>query len=253
MPIYEIVSFEREHLDCVAMNIIVSALDSNELLKVSKCSSGKEMWNILEEYHKNPRSALMDKGEYTTGSFSSESRKEDCLMTKGESKSSQVSTTSNCLMLSKCERYFQFLDAFQEIHEEVKRLTFSNNTLKFENNKLKMKITILEKDLNQSKTDLENSDLMHEKSSCNCDSSCCKNCKTLQEKILYPVKTIDIISKGKSNFENVLASQQCVFGKSGLGFNPQSKNFGFSESFFQTIRKVNRLKVRNNQLFVSTA
>jgi len=45
------------------------------------------------------------------------------------------------------------------------------------------------------------------------------------------VKTIDIISKGKSNFENVLASQQCVFGKSGLGFNLQSKNFSFSKSF----------------------
>ena len=35
MPISENVSSEREHLDCVAMNIIVSALDSNELLKVS--------------------------------------------------------------------------------------------------------------------------------------------------------------------------------------------------------------------------
>jgi len=29
MPISEIVSLESEHLDCVAMNIIVSALDSN--------------------------------------------------------------------------------------------------------------------------------------------------------------------------------------------------------------------------------
>ena len=47
MPISENVSSEREHLDCVAMNIIVSALDSNELLKVSECSSAKEMWNIL--------------------------------------------------------------------------------------------------------------------------------------------------------------------------------------------------------------
>jgi len=41
------------------------------------------------------------------------------------------------------------------------------------------------------------------------------------------VKTIDIISKGKSNFEDVLASQTCVFGKSSLGFNPQSKQSGF--------------------------
>jgi len=43
MPISENVSPEIEYLDCVAMNIIVSALDSNELLKVSECSSAKEM------------------------------------------------------------------------------------------------------------------------------------------------------------------------------------------------------------------
>jgi len=49
MPISENVSSEREHLDCAAMNIIVYALDSNELLKVSECSSAKEMWNTLEE------------------------------------------------------------------------------------------------------------------------------------------------------------------------------------------------------------
>ena len=66
------------------------------------------------------------------------------------------------------------------------------------------------------------------------------------------MKTIDIISKGKSNFENVLASQQCVLGKSGLGFNKQIKNFSFSESF-SNLTKINRFKVRNNRLFVSTA
>jgi len=224
MPIYEIVSFEREHLDCVAMNIIVSALDFNELLKVSKCSSIKEMWNILEEYHKNPRSVLMDKGESTAESFSSESRKEDCLMPKGESESSQVSTTSS----NKCESYFQLLDAFHEVHEEAKRLNFSNNRLKFENNKLKMKIIALENDLSNTNVDFENLELIYKNSSYNCDSSCCKNCKTLQEKVIYLVQTIDIIFKGKSNFENVLASQQCDFGKSGLSFNPQIKNFTFS-------------------------
>jgi len=90
IPISENVSSEREHLDCVAMNIIVSALDSNELLKVSECSSAKEMWNTLEEYHKNPRSVLMDKEESYVESFSSKSRKEVCLMTKEESGSSQA-------------------------------------------------------------------------------------------------------------------------------------------------------------------
>ena len=90
MPISENVSSESEHLDCVAMNIIVFALDSNELLKVSECSSSKEMWNTLEEFHKNPRTALMDKEESSTESFSSESRKKVCLMTKEESGSSQA-------------------------------------------------------------------------------------------------------------------------------------------------------------------
>ena len=85
MLISENVSSEREHLDCVAMNIIVYALDSNELLKVSKC-----MWNTLEKYHKKSRSALMDKEESSAESFSSESRKKVCLMTKEESGSSQA-------------------------------------------------------------------------------------------------------------------------------------------------------------------
>ena len=45
------------------------------------------------------------------------------------------------------------------------------------------------------------------------------------------MKTVDKLSKEKSNFENVLASQNCVFGKFGLGFNPQSKNTGISKPF----------------------
>jgi len=45
------------------------------------------------------------------------------------------------------------------------------------------------------------------------------------------VKIVDRLSKGKSNFETVLASQNCVFGKAGLGYNPQSKKTEFSKSF----------------------
>ena len=51
------------------------------------------------------------------------------------------------------------------------------------------------------------------------------------------MKTVDRLSKGKSNVENVLASQNCVFGKAGLCFNPQSKKNEFSKSFFRTARK----------------
>jgi len=42
---------------------------------------------------------------------------------------------------------------------------------------------------------------------------------------------MDKLSKGKSNFETVLASQKCVFGKFGLGFNPQNKKNGISKPF----------------------
>jgi len=47
----------------------------------------------------------------------------------------------------------------------------------------------------------------------------------------YLVNIVDKLSKGKSNFENVLASQNCVFGKVGLGFNPQNKQDKFSKNF----------------------
>ena len=49
--------------------------------------------------------------------------------------------------------------------------------------------------------------MIYKNSSCKCECSSCKNCESLQKKVFYLVKTVDLISKGKSNFENVLASQ----------------------------------------------
>ena len=54
--------------------------------------------------------------------------------------------------------------------------------------------------------------MIYQNSSCNCDSISCENCESLQKKVLYLVKTMDKLSKGKSNFETVLSSQNCVFG-----------------------------------------
>jgi len=48
---------------------------------------------------------------------------------------------------------------------------------------------------------------------------------------------VDKLSKGKSNFETVLASQKCVFRKSGLGFNPQNKKNGISKPFSKVPEK----------------
>jgi len=45
------------------------------------------------------------------------------------------------------------------------------------------------------------------------------------------LKTTDKLTTGKSIFEDVLVSQNCVFGKVGLGFFPQSKGNGISKPF----------------------
>ena len=81
----EINESSKEHLDCMAQFIIVFALDSYVLLKISECTSAKGMWDTLEELHKNPRSDLVDKEESSVGSISSKNKVEVCLMTKGES------------------------------------------------------------------------------------------------------------------------------------------------------------------------
>jgi len=73
--------------------------------------------------------------------------------------------------------------------------------------------------------------MLYKNSSCKCNSLVCENCESLEKKVHYLVKTVDRLSKGKSNFENILASQNCVFGKACLGFNPQSKKTEFSKSF----------------------
>jgi len=94
----------KEHLDCMAQHIIVSTLDSDKLFKISEYTSAKEMLDTLEKWNKNPRSDLMDKEESSADSISSENKLKVCLMTKAESESSQVSTTSS----NKCESYFQY-------------------------------------------------------------------------------------------------------------------------------------------------
>jgi len=372
MPISENVSSEREHLDCVAMNIIVSALDSNEFLKVSECSSAKEMWNTLEEYHQNPRSALMDIEESFVKSFSSESRKEVCLMTKEDFGSSQAAGNKNCQYSSdeseeetfrllfkqfskaikkrnnksdssnrydnkkpiefntnkytcfgcgeqghiktECpnqerknfkkhekkrksrraynndtssssssdeeeanlclmtrqesdtssvssstsinfENYSQLIEAFNETHEEANRLALLNKRLKCLNNSLENRVKILEEELDNSKTDFENLEMIYQNSSCKCvGSSSCENCESLQKKVHYLLKTMNKFSKGQSNLETVLASQKCVFGKAGLGFNPNINNKSVSKPFSSFFFKNNLLFYRNNRLkFVITA
>jgi len=59
----------------------------------------------------------------------------------------------------------------------------------------------------------------------------CENCELLEKNICYLLKTLDKLTTGRSNFEDVLVSQKCVFGKVGLGFYPQSKEKRIAKPF----------------------
>jgi len=69
-----------------------------------------------------------------------------------------------------------------------------------------------------------------------CDSSFGETCESLEKKVHYLVKIVDRLTTGKSNFENVLASQNCVFGKTNLVFYPQSKKNGISKPFSTVLK-----------------
>jgi len=43
---------KRAMFDCIAKNIITSALNSDDFFRVSQCGSAKEMWDTLEVTHK---------------------------------------------------------------------------------------------------------------------------------------------------------------------------------------------------------
>ena len=140
-------------------------------------------------------------------------------MEKGESETSSVSSSTSINF----ENYSQLFYAFKETREEANRLALLKNLLKGLNNWLENRVKTSEKELDNSKTDFENLEIIYKNFSCKCDSSFCENCESLQKNVHYLVKTVDKFSKGQSNFEIVLASQKCVFGKDGLSFNPKKQ------------------------------
>jgi len=148
-------------------------------------------------------------------------------MAKEETDVSSVSSSP----LINFENYSQLLDAFKETHEEANRMALSNNHLKGLNNWLENRVKVLEEELDNLKSDFENLDLIYKNSSCKCDSNVCENCESLEKKVYYLVKIVDKLSKEKSNFEIVLSSKKCVFGKVGLGFNPHKKKRTVTKPF----------------------
>ena len=44
---------EKAKFDCIAKNILTSALDSKEFFRISECESAKEMWDTLKATHES--------------------------------------------------------------------------------------------------------------------------------------------------------------------------------------------------------
>ena len=86
----------------------------------------------------------------------------------------------------------------------------------------------LEDEIEKSKNDFKNLENHLKNASCKGDTLICENCENLEKKVHYLV-AVDKLLKGKYNFENALASQSCVFGNAGLGFNPQNQQDKFSK------------------------
>jgi len=73
--------------------------------------------------------------------------------------------------------------------------------LKGLNNWLENRVKTLEEELKKSKVDF----VWFTKILLACMTNFCENCKSLEKKVHYLVKTVDKLTNGKSNFENVLA------------------------------------------------
>ena len=84
----------------------------------------------------------------------------------------------------------------------------------------------MEEELQIVKNDFDHLNIIYQSSYNEGESSKpakCENCKVLEAKVKYFVKTPSKLAKGTSNLNAVLGSQNCVFDKAGIGFKPMFK------------------------------
>jgi len=98
-----------------------------------------------------------------------------------------------------------------------------NNRLKGLNNWLENRVSQLEKEIVDLKTDFEHLEMIYNNST-DCfrnqpAEKPCENCTILKNQVKYLLRTCAKFTRGKTNLEAVLGSQNCVFCKSGLGYN----------------------------------
>jgi len=85
---------------------------------------------------------------------------------------------------------------------------------------LEPKVKALEEELHKAKTDLVSLEL----TCLHASIKTCENCKKLEKQVEYLLKTLSSFTKGRENLETLLDSQNAVFNKNGLGYNPGMKN-----------------------------
>jgi len=81
----------------------------------------------------------------------------------------------------------------------------------------------LEREIADLKVDFEHLDMIYNNSTCCSENQLiakpCENCTLLENKVKYLIKTCARFTRGKTNLEVVLGSQNCVFGRAGIGYN----------------------------------
>jgi len=162
----------------------------------------------------------------STSSSSIESEENNlCFMVKYEgSISDSVSEFS-----MESDNYDQLLAAFKETYDEANRLAVICSKLQKVNNVLALKVKTLEEELHKAKTNL----VSLERTCLHASIKTCENCTKLKKKVEYLLKTLSNFTKGRENLESLLGSQNAVFNKNGIGYNPENvTNVKKLSSFF---------------------
>ena len=132
---------------------------------------------------------------------------------------------------------------FEEFHNEANNISALNNRLKGLNNWLENRVNHLEKETGDLKTDFEHLEMIYSNST-NCFRNQLvgkpyENCTILKNQVKYLIKTCARFTRGEANLEVVLDSQNCVFGKAGLGYNPSFQKKTKKLSSFLSKSKLN--------------
>ena len=96
----------------------------------------------------------------------------------------------------------------------------------------------LEDEVLQLKTDFDHLEIIY-KASSDIDFSKlvnCENCEVLQNKVNYLITTTSKLSMGTTNLNAILGSQNCIFEKADIGYQP---NFQRKQNKYNSFLKTN--------------